>query len=904
VPAEPSKLDVVRVFLRVRLALARHSVDRLALMPETTDPEVIATAEFCMMLLSTLFYGAPGAFPILGMKMLLHALRHGYTAISPTPFMMFAIILAQVGQPEQARRFAELSWRLQRRFGAGKVKVYLHTGWTSFLHWRWTPYRDILEVVENEAYPAAVDVGNTEFVGHQLLNSVELRFLGGDPLSDLAGRCDRVWRQIDQAAQWVPLDALRVVRQLVANLSDGTPDPAELRGVFFDPDEVLERAARDGNVTGIFSAAAYASYTALLFGDPARALRLTREVEPLIPQLAAWYVHTLFYFVQSIALLQVEPSPGSQRALRANLKRLRGWSDSCPANFRHLRLLVEAERASRRGKPERAAALYERAVDAAGEHGIIHGAAFARELYAAHLLRAGCASAARDHLLIAHRCYRAWGAHAKVRHLEACHPAVFVGESSGAQPAVQAAGSQLDLASAWKASRALSGEIVLKHLLRRLIEVIVENAGAVSGELILHRQDEGWKVEAAVRAGGAEPEIQVLQGLPLASAELPLSVVNYVIRSGDSVVLDGAGPDASFADDPYFRGRATKSVLALPIVKLGIVIGVLYLENPVTRGAFTADRVEFLTLLAGQAAISLENALLYESLERKVEERTEKLRKLQEIAIASAHHAGMAEIATDVLHNVGNVLNSVKVSCESLQHQLEVSKLAGLDRVAALIREQGDRAGEFLATDPRGKMVPAYLVKLSGALQEEHREARVEIEQLAAHVTVIEQVIAAQQAYAQGQFLTEEVELSHVVEDVLGLSWPGMRRKAVQVVRDYRPVPRVVVQRTKLAHVLVHLLKNAEEAMAGAATEDRVLRIEIGASAAGEPYVRISDRGEGIREENLTRVFGHGFSTRPSKRGFGLHFCGNAMVEMGGRIAVESGGPGLGATFTLVFARS
>ncbi|HKE13493.1 MAG TPA: hypothetical protein VKB80_01395, partial [Kofleriaceae bacterium] len=318
VPLEPGKLDVLRVFLRVRLGLARHRIDRLAQRRETTDPEVIATAEFCMSLLSPLFYGAPAAFPIVGMKMLLHALRHGYTPISPAPFMMFAIILAQVGQAGQARRYAELAWRLQRRFGARKVEVYLHTGWNSFLAWRWMPYREILEVVESEATPAAVDVGNTEFVGHQLLNSVELRFLRGDALSDLADRCDRVWRQIDQAQQWVPLDALRVLRQVLANLGGGAPDPAELRGRFFDPDEVLARAVREGNVTGRFSAAAYASYTALLFGDPARALRLTREAEPLIPQLAAWYVHTLFYAVQSIALLQVEPSAAARGALRGS----------------------------------------------------------------------------------------------------------------------------------------------------------------------------------------------------------------------------------------------------------------------------------------------------------------------------------------------------------------------------------------------------------------------------------------------------------------------------------------------------------------------------------------------------------------------------------------------------------
>jgi predicted ATPase/GAF domain-containing protein len=905
VSRDPSKLDVVRALVGVRLRLARYSPDRLAQLPETNDPEVIAVAEFCMLLLAPLFYCSPNVFPIVGLRMLSHALRCGYTSISPATFMMLAIILAQLGQHGQARRFAELSWCVQRRFGARKVEVYLHAGENLFLRWSRAPYRELLNVVENRALPLAVDVGNSEFVAHQLLIAVELRFLAGEPLSDLKARCDLAQRSIEQTEQWVPLDGLRALRQVVANLSDGGQPPSELRGAFFDPEEVLPRMARDGNVTGVFAAAAYGGFTALLFGDPARALSATRAAEHLIPRLAVWYVHTIFYFVQSIALLQGEGPPRRRRVLRANRRRLRAWSRACPANFSHLWLLVEAEHASRRGRPGRAADLYERAVEAAGEHGILHGAAFARELYAGHLVRAGCPGTARDHLLLAYRAYRAWGASAKLRDLEARHPELFVGEAWAAQPSAAAAGSQLDLASAWKASRVLAGEIVLERLLRRLLEVIVENAGAVSGELILDRQDQGWRVEAAVRAapaGGEMPDIRVLQGLPLAQANLPLSVVNYVIHSGESVLLDDAGADASIQGDPYFLAAAPRSVLALPIMTQGRVVGVLYLENPVTRGAFTADRVEFLTLLAGQAAISLENALLYESLERKVEERTEKLRKLQEIAVTSAHHAGMAEIATDVLHNVGNVLTSIKTSCDSLDRALLDSKIGALDKLAALLGGQGDQLDDFLNADPRGKVVPAYLLELARALREERGEAREEVAQLTAHVHVIEEVIAAQQAYARGQLLNEEMDLGQAVDDVLSLCSPGLRTSAIQIVRDYRPVAPVLVQRTKLAHMLVHLIRNAEEAMAGTSAEDRVLRIEVGTTAAGEPFIRIADRGEGISQENLVRIFGHGFTTRPSKRGFGLHFCANSMTEMGGRIAGESAGPDRGAALTLFFA--
>jgi DNA-binding LacI/PurR family transcriptional regulator/signal transduction histidine kinase len=306
----------------------------------------------------------------------------------------------------------------------------------------------------------------------------------------------------------------------------------------------------------------------------------------------------------------------------------------------------------------------------------------------------------------------------------------------------------------------------------------------------------------------------------------------------------------------------------------------------------------------GREMMNQSGALLVVALERKA--MLESLQEKEAIAIRSAHYAGMAEIAVDVLHNVGNILTSMKVSRAALQDALETSRVDRVGLVAALLERQAAAATGgvkgFLTDDPRGRSALAYLAELSTWLQRENQEALAEVRRLGEKVTLIERVIAAQQARTSSASFAEATELSRVVDEVLTLRAVALASSRIEVVKRYGAVAPVYVHRARLAHVLANLFENAEEALIERSDERRVV-IDIGADAAGAAYVRIEDNGGGIAPEHLTDIFGHGFTTRKDRPGFGLHYCANSMTEMGGRMAVESAGRGQGAAFLLVFGQ-
>lgn len=328
---------------------------------------------------------------------------------------------------------------------------------------------------------------------------------------------------------------------------------------------------------------------------------------------------------------------------------------------------------------------------------------------------------------------------------------------------------------------------------------------------------------------------------------------------------------------------------------------------PIHRG----DEIGALALLTNtmierleQTATERANALrslgaLNQTLERRVDERTRQLSELQDLAVASAHHAGMSEIATNVLHNVGNVLTSVNVSCDHLESMFAASRVPMLGKVTELLRKNAGGLADYLTTDPAGKRLPDYLTQVGELLVTEHGTAQGELAKLRSKIELINDVVSAQQQYARGNFLVERADIGKVVDDILNLQAASLRKHNIQVVRTSAAVASIAIQRTKLAHVLVNLIKNAGEAMAQTPSDHRILTVEVG--GGDRPFIRVTDSGEGIPSELIGRIFQHGFTTKLTGHGFGLHACANAMTEMGGAIAAASDGIGRGATFTLSF---
>ncbi|HWH81985.1 MAG TPA: PAS domain S-box protein [Burkholderiaceae bacterium] len=299
---------------------------------------------------------------------------------------------------------------------------------------------------------------------------------------------------------------------------------------------------------------------------------------------------------------------------------------------------------------------------------------------------------------------------------------------------------------------------------------------------------------------------------------------------------------------------------------------------------------------------AMQQQSLNEQLEERVRERTRELQEAQAELLSAAHLAGMAEIATNVLHNVGNVLNSVNVSAGIVSERLRSSKLKGLVRAVHMMDEHAGDLGGFLTLDAKGKLLPGYLRELAPALQAEQAAMAEELATLGKSIDHIKEVVATQQSYAGAARMLESVRLDELLDDALRMNDGGLTRHKVDVVRQLAELPAMQLDRNRVLQILVNLISNAKEALSDVV--DRNPCITLGAALADAAdgrvlRVTVADNGVGIAPENLIRIFAHGFTTRKNGHGFGLHSCVLAAQEMGGNLKVHSDGCGQGATLTL-----
>jgi C4-dicarboxylate-specific signal transduction histidine kinase len=309
------------------------------------------------------------------------------------------------------------------------------------------------------------------------------------------------------------------------------------------------------------------------------------------------------------------------------------------------------------------------------------------------------------------------------------------------------------------------------------------------------------------------------------------------------------------------------------------------------------DELEKRVVERTRALVEANERLNDEIQTRKSSQR--ELEAMQQKLIETSRQAGMAEVATGVLHNVGNVLNSVNVSATVLQEQLRASKLSSLLMTADLLRERSADLMEFLSTDPKGKAILPFIIKLAAHLAREQETLLKELFTLAKNIEHIKEIVAMQQSYARVSGVMEFLPPAQLVEDALRMSESSLIRHRVQIIRDFAPVPDVAIDKHKVLQILVNLISNAKHALAHAAADDKQLHITIAATEPGRVKIIVRDNGAGIPPENLTRVFRHGFTTKKQGHGFGLHSGALAAKEMGGSLRVDSAGLGKGAEFTL-----
>ncbi len=351
------------------------------------------------------------------------------------------------------------------------------------------------------------------------------------------------------------------------------------------------------------------------------------------------------------------------------------------------------------------------------------------------------------------------------------------------------------------------------------------------------------------------------------------------------------------------RGRFSYLVLPLhfkdeeigyALCEIGIVDGAIY-ENLISqigsaiKGTRLVDEVRHYAV----------------DLEIQVEQRTRQLKEVQEQLIESAHQAGMAEIAIGVMHNVGNLLNSISVSSEEINKIINNSKLEGFIMANDLLKINKEKIGDYIQNDPKGKMLPDYYHKIGDSMKTEHADIKKELSELLQKIELIKEIIQTLQDYSYSSrvLMQEESDAAALIDIALKIQEPNMIKNSVYVVKKYPRNEKIITQKTKFIHILVNVIKNAVEAMKKS-TDDRIITINMLRDEKKNLVIKISDTGEGIEKSSLTKIFSYGFTTKKEGHGFGLHTCANYMTELGGTIQAESGGPGKGAAFTMTFPPS
>ena len=626
---QPTEDEARREYERIRSWVGSHSIEDLVHGPLMTDPESLATVDVLTKM------GMPAALSDVNLYVLVVcrvvnlSLERGHSDGSCYAYeSLLAVAGGHYGDYDIAFRFGRLGYDLveQRRLRRFPARIYVNFGnllsWTQNIR----AGRDMLR----RAFDTANTMGDLPYVAFASYSLTTNLLVAGDPLVEVQRAAEQSLALAQEVRFGLVGDIASTQLALVRTLRGLTSQFGSFDDSHFDERRVEHRFSSNPDLARAecwywirrTQARYFAGDFAAAVDASARARRLRWST--LSNLEVAEYD---FYAALSHAASASTAADARQRhveALAAHHRQIQIWAEHCPESFENRAALVGAEIARIDGRDVDAMRLYEQAIRSAQANGFVHNEALAYELAARFYAARGFEKFARVYLQDARYGYLRWGADGKVRQLDEMYPHLREQEPAPAPTSTIAAPvERLDLATVIKVSQAVSGEIVLEELIDTLVRTAIAQAGAERGLLILQRGDEPW-IEAEATTTGGDPVVVQLRDQAVTASVLPESVLHYVLRTRESVILDDATAPSAFAADPYLRENHARSILCLPLLNQTKLIGVLYLENTLATRAFTPARSAVLRLLASQAAIALENAHLY----RDLEQREAKIRRL------------------------------------------------------------------------------------------------------------------------------------------------------------------------------------------------------------------------------------------------------------------------------------
>ncbi|MEN9848038.1 MAG: hypothetical protein RL368_778 [Pseudomonadota bacterium] len=613
-PRFPNKLHIVKELIRAKSAIGLKSVEDLENLPELKDPIKLKMLSIIAAISPCAYRTNTDLLAVFVFTMLRISVSYGNAAISSYAYILYAMAMNGImGDLKTGLSFGKLSLVIMQRFDARELKAK-NSGMYNFFIRHW--HESIRETFEPMLALAvnAREVGDLEYQSYNYFFYCQARFVAGDNLEQLNTESKHYLTIISSLNQEVQLRVLQILSDCVAVLcNEIPPNTSEPKTTFFVCLSEFESA--------IFYENFYHAIIHYLLDQIESAYAAMRRAEAKLEAVLSMSVVPLFNFYYSLILLALyrrERKTVYWRRLLKNQKRLLSWAKYAPMNQQHRVKLIQAEIAAIRGETATAISLYEAAIQLSISLKFSAEAALANELLANYYSELGSVKASRLFLSEAHQHYKQWGANLKVSWLEKRYPELnpSVIQAEIAHITAQSHGSSgnynvLDLNTLMKSALTISGEIMLSNLLTTMMKILLESSGAQHGFVLL-RRNEQWFIDAY---GEADPlHVVVLQGIILDQNynKLPMSLINYVSRTQETIVLDDATTTPQYAKDPYVIAHHPKSVLCIPIVRQGKLVCALYLENNLATHVFSKERLEVLKLLSSQVAISIDNAILYQ----------------------------------------------------------------------------------------------------------------------------------------------------------------------------------------------------------------------------------------------------------------------------------------------------
>ncbi|MDM8526567.1 AAA family ATPase [Anaerolineales bacterium HSG24] len=863
-------------------------------LPPMEDEEMKVCSQAMGKVMVAIVLGVPQLLALCTTKMVNISIEYGLSDSVPASYVFHSFTEALVlNNLEAAYDVTDLGLRLHLEKSTDqsvKSKVYHMAAWFAILK---EPLKVGVEY-QQMSYRAGLEVGDLAFAGYAYTGIIRLL----TPIS-----IDETLVEYERAVTLLT-KTNDVPMLLLANLVGGFAKC--LKG---------QTANKDSLDHGDFTVAGYIE----IFGPVAPTLvgyakryqmlplvifELFEDALPFVHERAKWMAGGMVDFVYlsdyhlfaglTVSDLYEQVSSTKQQEymeiLDECMENLKLLANQCEANFLHSYLILQAEKARIENRPLEAMKLYEQGIQSAKKHEYTQSEALGNERAAKFYFAQGLDRVAMDYMREAHYAYQRWGATAKAKDLEEKYPTLLNRPTTTMQTSITqtlfttmythgstssntSVSGQLDLESVIKATKIISGEIKLSRLLEKMMRIVVENAGAQRGLLIL-QQDEQWLLQAKLEIN---PEvIELLQAIPIKQVggasqdpELSVSIVTYVIRTQEDVVLNDAMTSEQFARAEYIDKIEPKSVLCMPLLNQGRTSGVLYLENNLSKGAFTPERLVLLKMLSSQMAVSLENSLLYNNLETLVEQRTQEL----QATLDNLRSTQSQLIEAEKMAALGGLVAGVA-------HEINTPVGIGVTTASALV-DNSEKVSQAYQAGKLGKM--ALQSYLQGAVKSSELILR-NLQRASELVSSFKQVAVDQSNLERRSF-----KVVGYLNEILFSLRPQLKQTAHEIVVEGNELIELDTYPGALAQIITNLMMNSVKHGYDEGESGR-LQISVG-QETNKVIIHYSDDGKGIPSENLPRIFEPFFTTARNRggTGLGMHIVYNLVTQkLGGMIECES----------------